>query len=164
RADGYVSREPIVTVPSGLHFVAAAPLPSGLTGVRIPRRESMKLHEIGVFTVDHQPAAPGQEFSTPLTGTIDLPGVADLASDLQTRALPEERLVFHRAMGAPEASRRLAALRRVHFVSEPIPEAVPLDAIELRLRFRAPWRDSVWWLRIQDPVNPRRDLLCLPLR
>jgi hypothetical protein len=129
RAGGYVSRDPIVSVPAGLHFLAAALLPSGLTGLRIPRRDAMKLHEIGIFAVDSQPA------ETP-------------------------RPVF----SAPQESRRLAALRRVTFVSEPVPEAIPLDAIELRLRFRAPWQESVWWLRVQDPVNPRRDLICLPLR
>jgi hypothetical protein len=102
--------------------------------------------------------------STPLTGTVDLEDVAGLASDLRTRALPEERLALCKATGSPQASRRLAALRRVYLVSEPVPEAVPLDAIGLRLRFRAPWNESVWWLRIQDPVNPRRDLLCLPVR
>jgi hypothetical protein len=165
RPGGYVSREPIVTVPAGLHFLAAAPLPSGLTGLRIPRREAMKLHEIGIFTVDHQPAeTPRQVFSTPLTGTLDLHAASGLASDLRTRAVPEERLALHKATGAPQESRRLAALRRVYLVSEPVPQAVPLDAIQLRLRFRAPWQESVWWLRVQDPVNPRRDLLCLPVR
>ncbi len=162
RADGYVSREPIVTVPAGLHFLAAARLPSGLTGLRIPRCEAMKLHEIGIFSVDHRPAeTPTLVSSTPLTGTVDLQEDAGLASDLRTRAVPEERLALQKATGAPQENQRLGALRRVYFVSEPVSQAFPLDAIQLRLRFRAPWQESVWWLRIQDPVNPRRDLLCL---
>src|SRR4029079_17297291 len=58
----------------------------------------------------------------------------------------------------------LAALTRVHLVSEPVAEVLPLDAVELKLRFSAPWKEDVWWLRVQDPVNPRRDLLNVPVR
>src|SRR5439155_26749764 len=34
---GYVSREPMLQVPAGLHFLAAERLPANLTGLRIPR-------------------------------------------------------------------------------------------------------------------------------
>src|SRR5207249_10089730 len=87
-----------------------------------------------------------------------------LAADIRTRTLPHERGVFGKAATAARQTHPVAALSRVHFLTEPVAEAMPLDAVELRLRFSAPWKQDVWWLRVQDPVNPRRDLIHVAVR
>ncbi|MCC6419331.1 MAG: hypothetical protein IT429_13940 [Gemmataceae bacterium] len=160
---GYVSRAPVVRVPAGLHFLAADRLLPGLTGLRVPRREGMKLHEIVALAVD---ATPGKSdrpvVATPLTGRLEAEALQDLADDLRVRTLPEERLVLGK--GAGGGRHAVPALSRVHFITEPVAAATPVEAVGVRLRVVAPWRESVWWLRVQDPVNPRRDLMHVPLR
>lgn len=165
--DGYVSRAPIAQVPAGLHFLAADKLPAGLTGVRIPRRDKMKLQEIGAYSVEkRKTAASDKSLTTPLTGPIDVDALGGLAGQLRTRTLAHERVVLGKSGAMPTALRGHAvpSLTRVHFVSEPIAETTPLDALSLRLKFIAPWKEDIWWLRIQDPNNPRRDLMHLPVR
>jgi hypothetical protein len=165
REGGYVSREPIAHVPAGLHFLAADRLPANLTGLRIPRREGMKLQEIGLFEVGPgSPQRPTGAVVTPLTGSLELASLGGLAADVRTRTLPHERSVFGKAVDNKRTTNPIEGLSRVHFVTEPVSEVMPLDAIELRLRFSAPWKEDVWWLRVQDPVNPRRDLLQVPVR
>src|SRR5262249_9716079 len=101
---------------------------------------------------------------TPLTGSLELAALGGLAAEIRTRTLPHERTVLGKAATPARQPHRVAALSPVHFVTEPVAEALPLDAVELKLRFSAPWKEDVWWLRIQDPVNPRRDLLSVPVR
>src|SRR5262249_17125693 len=101
---------------------------------------------------------------TPLTGSLELAALGGLAAEIRTRTLPHERTVLGKAATPARQPHRVAALSPVHFVTEPVAEALPLDAVELKLRFSAPWKEDVWWLRIQDPVNPRRDLLNVPVR
>lgn len=163
--DGYVSREPIAQVPPGLHYLAAERLPASLTGLRIPRREGMKLQEIGLFEVGPDAATrPPGTLVTPLTGAVELETLRELAAEMRTRTLPHERVVIGKSAAPARQSFPVAALSRVHFVTEPASEALPLDTAELKLRFSAPWKEDLWWLRIQDPVNPRRDLLNMPVR
>lgn len=163
--DGYVSRQPIMTVQQGLHFLAAERLPANLTGLRIPRRDGMKLHEVGAFAVDDRPPAPPtQTVDTPLTGALALKELKDLADDIRTTKLREERVVLGKAAGAERKAYSIAPLARLHLITEPVAEVTPLDALEVRLNFIGGWKESVWWLRVQDPVNPRRDLMAVPVR
>src|SRR5262249_38085582 len=136
-----------------------------LTGLRIPRREGMKLQEIGLFEVGPSAAQrPPSAVVTPVTGPLELESLGALAADIRTRTLPYERGVFGKAANTERKSHPVAALSRIHLVTEPTADVLPLDAIELRLRFSAPWKEDVWWLRVQDPVNPRRDLSHVPMR
>ncbi len=160
---GYVSRDPVMSVPAGLHFLAAERLPPGLTGLRVPRREGMKLHEITALSVDAAPQPARPVVTTPLTGRLELEALKGLGEDLRARTLPAERLVLSKSAAGPR-THSLAALTRAHFVTEPVAAATPVEALGVRLRLVAPWRESVWWLRVQDPVNPRRDLMHVPLR
>lgn len=161
----YVSRAPLLSVPEGLHFVAAAKLPPGLTGLHVLRNEGMKLHEIGALAFDHSKSTgPANPVSTPLTGTVDWKNVAGFAEALSARTLPHERLVLGKTAGSTPARHAVAGLSRVHLLSEPVAEITPLDAVRVSLTLTAPWQESVWWLRVQDPVNPRRDLLHVPVR
>jgi hypothetical protein len=161
--DGYVSREPIAAVPAGRHLLAASKLPPKLTGLRVPRREGMKLQEIGLFAVQTSKSpADAPALVTPLTGELDGDALGELAGQIRARTLPHERRVLGKAAASKQAP--VAALSRVHFVTEPVAEVTPLDAVHLRLTFTAPWKEDVWWLRVQDPVNPRRDLFQVPLR
>lgn len=163
--EGYVSREPIAQVPAGLHFLAAERLPANLTGLRIPRREGMKLQEIGLFEVNPTaPPRPAGAVVTPLTGGLDLTTLGGLAAEIRTRNLPHERSLISKATTPARQPHPVPALSRVHFVTEPVADVFPLDAVELKIRFSAPWKEDTWWLRVQDPVNPRRDLLSLPVR
>lgn len=165
RDGGYVSRDPIIQVPPGLHFLAAERLPPNLDGLRIPRREGMKLQEIGLFEVGVGALQrPLDAVITPLTGAVELETFGGMAAEMRTRTLPHERLVLGKAPASARQPQTVPALSRAHFVTEPVAAALPLDAVELKLRFSAPWTEDIWWLRIQDPVNPRRDLLHVPVR
>lgn len=162
--DGYVSRAPIAPVPAGLHFLAADRLPEGLTGVRIPRRDNMKLQEIGLYGVEKRRALDHPKaLLTPMTGLVEPTMPGSFAGQIRTRTLPHERRTFGKASvaGKPEA---VSALTRSHFITEPVAETTPLDALSLRLTFVAPWKEDIWWLRVQDPNNPRRDLMHVPVR
>ncbi len=159
------AREPIAHVPAGLHFLAADRPPAELTGLRIPRREGMKLQEIGLFEVGPGTSRrPADAVVTPLTGGLELAALGDLAAEIRTRTLPHERTILGKAATPARQPHRVAALSLVHFITEPVAQALPLDAVELKLRFSAPWKEDVWWLRIQAPVNPRRDFLNVPVR
>lgn len=165
--DGYVSRAPIAKVPSGLHFLAAAELPNNLTGLRVPRNDKIKLQEIGLYSVEkRRTSEDAKALTTPINGLLDVESLGGLAGQLRTRTLPHERGVFGKSSTLPTALRGhdVPALTRLHFVTEPVAETTPLDALSLQLQFVAPWKEDVWWLRIQDPNNPRRDLLHLPVR
>lgn len=165
RDGGYVSRDPIAQVPPGMHYLAAERLPPNLTGLRIPRREEMKLQELSLLEVG--PASqqrPAAAVVTPLTGALDLETLGGLAADIRTRTLPHERLVVGKATSSERQTHQVAALSRIHLITKPVAEAMPLDAVELKVRFSAPWKEDVCWLRVQDPVNPRRDLLHIPVR
>lgn len=165
REGGYVGREPIIQVPPGMHFLAAGRLPAGLTGLRLPRHEGMKLQEIGLFEVGPGTSKrPPGAIVTPLTGAVEPDALKQLAVEIRTRTLPHERTVLGRAAMPANHSFPVLPLARAHFVTEPVTEALPLDAVELKLRFSAPWKEDVWWVRVQDPVNPRRDLLNVPVR
>jgi Concanavalin A-like lectin/glucanases superfamily len=162
---GYVSRAPILQVPPGLHFLGSGKLPAGLTGLRLPRHEGMKLQEIGLFEVGHDVTGrPPGTIVTPLTGAVELDTLRQLAVEIRTRTLSHERTVLGKAARPTRQACPVAPLSRVHLLTEPVTEALPLDAVELKLRFSAPWKEDIWWLRIQDPVNPRRDLLNVPVR
>jgi hypothetical protein len=161
---GFVSRDPILAVPAGLHYLAAQQLPPDLTGLRLPRREGMKLHEVGAFAVEAGPAKPaGPVLATPLNGPLGWKQIPELAGQIRTRTLPGERLLLGKGDAGP-ISHPVPALARFHLISEPVAQATPLDAVRLQLRVVAPWKESVWWLRVQDPVNPRRDLMMVPVR
>jgi hypothetical protein len=165
REGGYVSRGPVIQVPPGQHFLAAGRLPAGLTGLRLPRYEGMRLQEIGVLEV--RPGVtkrPPGTIVTPMAGAVELDTLQGLAAEVRTRTLPHERTILGKSMTPARQPYPVAPLTRAHFVTEPVREALPLDAVELKLRFSAPWNEDVWWLRIQDPVNPRRDLLNVPVR
>lgn len=161
--DGYVSREPVAEVPSGPHGFAASRLPAGLTGLRVPARDGMKLHEIAALEVDTRPQELARRvIITPITGRVE--PAEDLARELRTRMLPEERIVLGRAAENKHSTHTYWPMCRVHFVTDPVPAVTPLEAVAIRLRFSAGWKESVWWLRVQDPVNPRRDLFHVPVR
>lgn len=162
--DGHVSRATTTSVPTGLHFLAADKLPPRITGLRIPRREGMKLQEIVPLAVTAATDSGVTRIRTPLTGTLALDSLGPLAADIRTRTLPSERLVLGQAIDAPAKRHHVAPLTRLHLLTEPAAEVVPLDAVEVRLAFSAAWKEDIWWLRVQDPVNPRRDLMHIPLR
>jgi hypothetical protein len=162
--DDYASREPIVQVPAGLHYLAADRLPSGLSGLRIPRREGMKLHELGAFAVHPASGEAPRKIVTPITGLLELSSLGPTADELRTRNAPEDRSVLGNAAGKTRKPGPLPPLGRIHLLSDPVVESVPLDAVQLRLVFTAGWKEDIWWLRVPDPVNPRRDLMHLPLR
>lgn len=163
RDGGYQSREPIVEVPPGLHHLAADRLPPGLSGLRLGRREGMKLQEIVALAVEAASDMAPPKLVTSLTGPLELASLGPIASELRTRTLPSERTVLGRAAVATRGE-RVSALGRVHLVSDAVAEVVPLDAVEVRLAFQADWTEDIWWLRVQDPVNLRRDLMHVPLR
>ncbi|MFN4258938.1 MAG: LamG-like jellyroll fold domain-containing protein [Gemmataceae bacterium] len=160
--DGFVSHAPLAEVPTGLHYLSAHRLPPDLTGLRVPRREGMKLHEIGLFAVERRPISKATGRITPITGFLDRDALGGLVEQIHTLTLPHERTLLGKGKGVKSVP--VAGLSRVHFVSKPVTEALPLDAVSLRLTFSAPWRADVWWLRVQDPVNPRRDLMNVPVR
>jgi hypothetical protein len=161
---GFVSRAPVAQVPAGLHYLAAQKLPPGLTGLSIPRVEGMKLHEVTAFAVETGPAKPaGPVLTTPLNGPLGWKQIPELADQIRARTLPGERRLLGKGDGGPMAH-DVPALSRFHLISEPVAAATPLDAVRLQLRVIAPWKESIWWLRAQDPVNPRRDLLHVPVR
>src|SRR5262249_21752368 len=101
---------------------------------------------------------------TSLSGPLKLLALGPVADDIRARYLPHERRVFGKTGEAGREGHSLAPLRRGHFLFEPVKEALPLVGVNLQLPFKAAWKDAVWWLRVQDPVNPRRDLMNLPVR
>lgn len=161
--DGYVSRKPITEVPNGMHFLAAAKLPPNLSGLQVPRNEDMKLQEVIALAVDGPPKTAPARIATPLSGTLALDDIGTLAADIRTHSLPHERVALGRAK-SPQKSQSVAGLSLVHFVTDPVSEATPLDGIGLRVIFNAAWKEDIWYLRVQDPVNPRRDLMFVPIR
>jgi hypothetical protein len=165
--DGYVSRAPIVKASSsfGLPYLAAAKLPPNLTGLRIPRQEKMKLQEVSLFAIQSQkPPADKETATTPIAGELDFASLGALGTQIQTRTAANERRVFGKSAAATRKAVDIPGLTRVHLVTAPATGALPLDAVNLRVKFIAAWKEDVWWLRIQDPVNPRRDLFHVPVR
>src|SRR5206468_2347521 len=101
-------------------------LPPRLTGLRIPRREGMKLQEITPLAVEGPSGKPPNRIVTPLTGTLTLDSLGPFAADLCTLTLPTERVVLGR--GAGPGHGQVPALGRIHLLTEPVSAAVPLDA------------------------------------
>ena len=165
RPGGYVSEAPLLKAPNEAYSVAAVQLPADLTGLRVPRREGMKLHELLALEVDTRPQQAARPvMSTPMTGRVEPAPQSEWGKALRTRFLPDERHVLGRGPGPKQERHLVEACGRVHFVTDPVPAVTPLDAVQLRFSFTAPWKESVWWLRVQDPVNSQRDLMYVPVR
>lgn len=173
--DGRVvqSIEPIVSVPEGLHFFAADRLPEGITGLRLPRREGMKLHHIDALAVQ-ETAHDGTEAGDPAADRTPIVGrLADDAlpeaveRDLALRHPASERTVLGDVTGHesdPDEAHAIAALQRVHLLAEAHEADRYLTGVALDLTFTAAWNETRWWVRVSDPVNPQRDVLDIPLR
>ena len=100
-------------MPAGLHFLAAEQLPADLTGLRIPRREGMKLQEIGLYAVDSAAAArQPRRRSRRITGAVAAGHARQLAAELRTRTLPHERRVLGKAADGAGKRTPVAALSR----------------------------------------------------
>jgi hypothetical protein len=171
--DGYVSEAPILKAvsrteapaSSGLPYLAAARLPSELTGLRIPRQEKMKLQEVAVIARQiRKSPAESDANTTPIAGELDINSLGPLGAQIKARTALHERRVFGKSAATARKAVDVPGLTRIHLVTAPVADALPLDAVSLRVKFVAAWKEDVWWLRIQDPVNPRRDLFQLPVR
>ncbi len=162
---GYVSQKPVAQVPAGMHFLAASPLPAELTGLAVPRYEGMRLQEIIALGVKQIPSkiAPGA-LVTPLTGLLAESVLGEEKShDLRVRNLPADRRLLGHGKAVESAKLAVPALGKLHLLADPVDAPVYLDAVNVQLTFAAKWQQDVWWLRVQDPVNPQRLLMEVPV-
>lgn len=169
RRDGrfFTSDAPFVQVPDGLRAFWSKRLDGqALDGLRIPRRENMRLHDIRFWSKERGAGPLGPNaITTEIRGAVPPEDLGDLWKEICARTLPEERRVF----GAAEQQEALEdaalpAFTRYHLATDPAPENVFLEKVRLRLRFRADWAESVLWVRMVEPVNPMRNWAYFPVR
>lgn len=164
--DEYTSQQPMVSVPQGMHFYAAAKLPEQLTGLQIPRCEGMRLQEAIPWRVEQKASgALPAGMVTPLTGLIDASLLGEeKGRELRVRNLPKDRQLFGNTATKGGQPIAVAPLGKLHLVADPNESPVYLDGLRVQLQFIADWQEDLWWLRVQDPVNPQRLLLEAPVR